>query len=95
MFEDPSTRKSIDENLTTMMDVALNAASALYPSVDSNVLKARIIANHLRGLVNVLLLADERDAELEVDFKQLSLGLLATADWIDPEELTITFNPTM
>lgn len=85
MFADSNV--PIDESLTVVMDTTLNIAKIMRPDISEDTLKCKVLAFNLKALVEVLLLADDEDSPVEINLKQLALGLLATADWISPSEL--------
>ena len=45
-------------------------------------LRMAIVATNLKGLVNAILMADEKPDEVRMDFKQLALGILGTIDFL-------------
>ena len=73
----------LDTQLEQAMDSVLSILKAHPENHEPDpILKMRIVSSNLQGLVNVLLLADQPDTGVEVDLKQLVLGILATADWL-------------
>lgn len=73
----------IDENLINIMDYYLAMAKVTDPNHSDDWYKRKIVANNLKGLANVILEAHEHD--IEADYQQLALGLLGTADWLEPD----------
>lgn len=43
-------------------------------------LRMRIVGHNLRGIAEMFMIAAEKDIQL--DFNQLALGMLGTADWL-------------
>lgn len=72
---DAQLEHAMDSVLEILVEHPENKESA-------EVLKMRIVSSNLHGLANMLLIADSRSTETEVDLKQLVLGILATADWL-------------
>jgi len=81
----------LDEGLEQAMDVVFEIIKSS-PSNDysDDQIRMSIAANNFKQLVNLILMADSSEGEIEINLKQLSLGILATADWLAatlPEEL--------
>lgn len=73
----------LDEQLEAAMDSVLGILLQHPDNKEPpDVLKLRIASSNLQGLCNVLLLADDPNTPVEVDLKQLTLGILATASWL-------------
>lgn len=74
----------IDENLINTMNHYLAIAKAVDPNHSEDWYRRKIVATNLKGLANMLLEAHEN--KIPADFQQLALGLLGTADWLEPDD---------
>lgn len=73
----------LDEELGQAMDVAFDLINSRVDNHDTpEQLRMRIAAHNLRALAQVVLIADSSDGEIGVNLKQMTLGLLGTADWM-------------
>ena len=79
--------EGMDQDLTNLMDGMLKVATMAYPQVPERLLRQKIVATNLQGLVGVILIADDPDSPVKLNLKALCLGLLAMSDWLDPEEV--------
>jgi hypothetical protein len=79
--------EGMDQDLTALMNGMLKLASMTYPQIPEALLRQKIVALHLQGLVQVILVADDPETPVKLNLKALCLGLLATADWLNPEEV--------
>lgn len=79
--------EGMDQDLTALMDGMLKVASLAYPQIPERLLRQKIVAMNLQGLVQVILIADDPETPIKLNLKALCLGLLAAADWLDPEEV--------
>lgn len=79
--------EGMDQDLTALMDGMLKVASLAYPQIPERLLRQKVVAMNLQGLVQVILIADDPETPIKLNLKALCLGLLAAADWLDPEEV--------
>ena len=79
--------EGMDQDLTVLLDGMLKLASMTYPQIPEPLLRQKIVALNLQGLVQVILVADDPESPVKLNLKALCLGLLAAADWLDPEEV--------
>lgn len=75
---------AIDENLIKVMDQFLFMAKQVDPDHSDEWYRMKIVAANLKGLANVLLQTYDQ-GEITIDLQKTALGLLGTADWLDPE----------
>lgn len=78
---------NLESDLTNLMDGMLKVAMVCYPETPEVVMRSKIVAQNLKALVDVILLGDHPDTPIKVNLKMVCLGLLAAADWLDPEEV--------
>lgn len=79
--------ENLEQDLIDLMDGMLKVMTTAYPEYPEPLLRQKIVAANLKGMVNVILIGDDPDAPVRVNLKALCLGLLAAADWLDPEEV--------
>lgn len=79
--------EGMDQDLTALMEGMLKVMSVAYPDIPEMLLRQKIVAANLKGTVQVILVADDPDSPVRLNLKALCLGLLAAADWLDPEEV--------
>lgn len=77
--------EGLEADLTSLMDGMLKVVTVAYPNVPENIFRQKIVATNLKALVQVILIGDDEDSGVKVNLKALCLGLLAAADWLDPE----------
>lgn len=77
---------NIEQGLAEVMDLTLAATRAIRPDIPEYLLRAKICAVNLKALANVVLMADDPESDVELDLKQVTLGLFATADWLEPSD---------
>lgn len=74
---------ALDVGLGEAMDVAFELISTHLQNHDSpDQLRLRIVAHNLNALAQVLLIADDHPEEIQLNIKQVVLGILGTSDWI-------------
>lgn len=79
MFDD----QALDIGLGEAMDVTFEILSALPANHDTpDQLRSRIVAHNLRALATVILMADDHQDTIQINLKQVVLGLLGTSDWL-------------
>lgn len=73
---------ALDSDLAEAMDFAYELISSNPSNKDSaDQLRMRIVAHNLRALATVILMGDD-NPEIQVNLKQVVLGLLGTSDWL-------------
>lgn len=77
---------NIEHGLEEVMSATLVAAKLIAPDLPEYLLRAKISAVNIRSLVDVILMADDPESDVALDLKQTALGLLATADWLEPSD---------
>lgn len=77
---------NIEQGIEEVMSATLAATALIRPDLPEYLLRAKICAVNLRSLVNVILMADDPESATSLDLKQTALGLLATADWLEPSD---------
>lgn len=80
--------ENLEQDLITLMDWMLKGMQSVYPEIPEQLLRQKIVASNLKGMVNVILIGDDPETPVRVNLKALCLGLLAAADWLDPEEVS-------
>lgn len=86
--------EGMDQDLTALMDGMLKVMSVAYPQIPERLLRQKIVAANLKGVVQVVLRADDPDSTVKLNLKALCLGLLAASDWLDPEEVPDAPDPS-
>lgn len=79
---------SIEDDIAAAMNITLFGVKLMFPQLSEMDVKAMIVSQSLRTLAQVLLEADTPGSGLVIETKQVILGLLATADWLDPADET-------
>lgn len=74
---------ALDIGLGEAMDVAFDLISDHLDNHDTpDQLRMRIVAHNLNALAQVLLIADDNPEQIQINLKQVVLGILGTSDWI-------------
>lgn len=79
--------EGMDQDLTELMSGMLKVMQVAYPDIPEQLLRQKIVSANLKGTVQVILIADDPESPVRLNLKALCLGLLAVADWLDPEEV--------
>lgn len=83
MVFDSSNESPLDIGLGEAMDMAFELISAHLDSHDTpDQLRMRIVAHNLKALAQVLLIADDHPEQVQLNLKQVVLGILGTSDWL-------------
>lgn len=77
---------NIEHGVEEVMNTTLAAATLIRPDLPEYLLRAKICAVNIKSLVNVILMADDPESDVTLNLKQTALGLLATADWLEPSD---------
>lgn len=89
---------AFDSEIYELLKGTYQVASFMNHPYSEDQLKIKIVATNLRALVNTFLLAADHPEKIEVNFKQVALGILGTIDFLEEglpelEEPTIFPNP--
>lgn len=73
----------LDDQLASAMDYVFETIKVHPDNTDTDdQLRTRVAVHSLKGLIEMLLYADANPDKMTIDLKRLSLGLLATVDWL-------------
>lgn len=75
---------NFDDEITTILTSTFQLGSKMKSPFTPDQLKMAIVAMNLRALANTLLAADQSE-EIQVNVKQLVLGLLGTVDFLEAD----------
>ncbi len=78
--------ENLDQDLTVLLNTMFMIQKDINPDLHPSVIRARVVADNFKALVNLILMADEENSPVKINLKALSLGLLAAADWLTQEE---------
>lgn len=73
---------NFDDEITKILDSTFQLGTKMGSAFTPDQLKMAIVATNLRALANTLLKADESE-EIEINVKQLVLGMLGTVDFLE------------
>lgn len=77
----------MEQAVIGMMEGMLQISKVCYPEINEDRMRQTIVAANLKAIVEIILFGDDPNNPVTTDIKQICLALLATADWLDPEEV--------